>query len=136
MIPMFFLGVISFVLILLMFQALRLTSFVLIHGMKITTVALMMTYLSTSFLPVLFPMSLLFTVLMTYGRLSADSEIVAFKAAGLNMWHIILPAIVLSVLVAFLSAQTAFHIAPWGNRQFEVMFTKQAAQKPGLKFKE
>ena len=136
MIPTFFLGVIVFVFILLMFQALRLTSFVLVHGMKVITVAEMMAYLSTSFLPVLFPMSLLFTVLMTYGRLSSDSEIVAFKAAGLNMWHIILPAFVLSVLVALLSAQTAFHIAPWGNRRFEVLVTKQASQKPGVTLKE
>ncbi|HVK62098.1 MAG TPA: LptF/LptG family permease, partial [Bdellovibrionales bacterium] len=77
MIPTFFIGVIVFVFILLMFQALRLTEFVLIHGVQVTTIVQMMGYLSTSFLPILFPMSLLFTVLLTYSRLSADSEIVA-----------------------------------------------------------
>jgi lipopolysaccharide export system permease protein len=136
MIPTFFLGVTVFVLVLLMFQALRLTEFVLIHGVKVATVALMMTYLSTSFLPILFPMSLLFTVLLTYGRLSADSEIVAFRAAGISMSSIISPAVILSLLVGTLSLQTSFHIAPWGNRQFEVLIAKLGATKPGVTLKE
>lgn len=136
MIPTFFLGVIVFVFILLMFQVLRLTEFVLIHGVKVSTVGLIMAYLSTSFLPILFPMSLLFTVLLTYSRLSADSEIVAFRAVGLSMIAIITPAVILSVLVGILSLQTSFHIAPWGNRQFEVLVRKIGSMKPGVSLKE
>ena len=136
MIPTFFIGVIVFVLILLMFQALRLTEFVLVHGVKVSTIAQMMGYLSTSFLPVLFPMSLLFTVLLTYGRLSADAEIVALKAIGLSTGSIIAPAIILSVLIGVLSLQTSFHIAPWGNRQFELLITKLGSMKPGVAIKE
>ena len=78
MIPTFFMGVIVFILILLTFQALRLTDYILIHGVKVLSVVEMMGFLSTSFLPILFPMSLLFAVVLTYGRLSADAEIVAF----------------------------------------------------------
>lgn len=136
MIPTFFLGVIVFVFILLMFQALRLTEFVLVHGVKLTTVLAMMGYLSTSFLPILFPMSLVFTVILTYGRLSADSEIVALRASGLSMTSIAMPAVLLSVLVSVLSLQTSFHIAPWGNRQFEVLVTKLGATKPGVTIRE
>jgi lipopolysaccharide export system permease protein len=136
MIPTFFLGVIVFVFILLMFQALRLTEFVLIHGVKISLILQLMGYMSTSFLPILFPMSLLFTIILTYGRLSSDSEIVAFKSVGLSMWSIIAPAFVLSVLVTLLSAQMAFHVAPWGNRQFELLFTKIGASKPEAALRE
>jgi LPS export ABC transporter permease LptF len=136
MIPSFFLGVIVFVFILLMFQILRLTEFVLIHGVKITTLGAMMAYLSTSFLPILFPMSLLFAVLLTYSRLSADSEIVAFRAVGLSMVSIIAPAVILAILVSLLSLQTSFHVAPWGNRQFEVLVRKIGSTKPGVTIKE
>jgi lipopolysaccharide export system permease protein len=136
MIPTFFLGVIVFVFILLMFQALRLTEFVLVHGVKLSTVALMMAYMSTSFLPILFPMSLLFAVLLTYSRLSADSEVVAFRSVGLSMSAIVAPAIILSLLIGALSLQTSYHIAPWGNRQFEVLVTKLGATKPGVTIKE
>lgn len=136
MIPTFLLGVLVFVFILLMLQVLRLTEFVLVHGVKVSTVALMMGYMSTSFLPILFPMSLLFSVLLTYSRLSADSEIVAFRAIGLGLPSIISPAVILSVLVAILSLQTSFHIAPWANRQFELLFTKVGSMKPGVTLKE
>lgn len=136
MIPTFFLGVIVFVFILLMFQALRLTEFVLIHGVKLATVLQMMGYLSTSFLAILFPMSLVFTVILTYGRLSSDSEIVALRASGLSMVSIATPALILSILVCLLSLQTSFHIAPWGNRQFEVLVSKLGSMKPGVTIKE
>ena len=136
MIPMFFIGVIVFIFILLMFQVLRLTEFVLVHGVKLSTMGLMMAYMSTSFLPILFPMSLLFTVLLTYSRLSADSEIVAFRAVGLSMTKIIMPAVVLSVLIGIISLQTSYHLAPWGNRQFELLVTKVGSMKPGVTLKE
>ncbi len=136
MIPMFFLGVFIFVFILLMFQALRLTEFVLIHGVKLIVIGQMMAYISSSLLPILFPMSLLFTVLLTYSRLSADSEIVAFRAVGLSMPAILAPALILSILIAFLSIQTSYYIAPWGNRQFEVLITKIGSMKPGTALKE
>ena len=136
MIPTFFMGVVVFIVILLMFQALRLTEQVLVHGVKISTIAEMMGYLSTSFLPILFPMSLLFAVLMTYSRLSSDSEIVAFRAVGLGMPSIIAPAIILSLLIGILSLQTSFHIAPWGNRQFELLITKLGQEKPTIAIKE
>lgn len=121
MIPTFVLGLMVFIFILLMFQALRLTEFVLIHGVSLETVGAILTYLSISFLPALFPMSLLFAVLMTYGRMSADSEMIALKASGLNMVSISIPAMMLAITVALLSAQTSFHLAPWGNRQFELL---------------
>ena len=81
-------------------------------------------------------MSLLFAVLLTYGRLSSDSEIVAFRAVGLSMGSIVVPALILGILVGALSLQTSFHLAPWGNRQFEVLFTKRGATKVGVTLKE
>jgi lipopolysaccharide export system permease protein len=136
LIPPFILGLLVFIFILLMFQALRLTDFVLVHGVSLTVVAKIMGYLSISFLPALLPMSLLFAVIMTYGRLSADSEIVALKACGLHMFPILLPALLLSSLVAVFSAQTSFHLAPWGNRQFELIVTKVGQTKAGVSLKE
>ncbi len=136
MIPTFFMGVAVFIVILLMFQALRLTEQVIVHGVKIYVIAEMMAYLSTSFLPILFPMSLFFAVFMTYSRMSADSEIVAFKASGLGMVSIIAPAVILSLLIGILSLQTSFHIAPWGNRQFELLITKVGTEKPTVAIKE
>src|SRR5690606_3851030 len=75
------------------------------------------------------PMSLLFSVLMTYARLSSDSEIIAMRSVGLSMYTLTMPAIILGVLLALVSAHTSFQIGPWGNRQFELLITKLANSK-------
>lgn len=134
--PSFVLGVLVFISILLMFQALRLTDLFISHGIKGTLILKIMGYMSISFLPMLFPMSLLFAVLMTYNRLSQDSEIIAFKSAGVHTSSLILPALVFAALISFLSSQTSYYLAPWGNRQFEVLINKLANTKAAASIKE
>jgi lipopolysaccharide export system permease protein len=136
MLPSFILGNLIFLFILLMFQALRLTEFVLVHGVQITTILKIMSFLSISFLPMILPMSLLFSILLTYGRLSSDSEIVALKSLGLNIYHIALPGLLLASLTCVLSAQTSFYLAPWGNRQFELLINELGRLKASATLKE
>ncbi len=118
-IPSFLLGVFIFICVLLMFQALRLTEFMLVHGIKLSTILKIMGYMSISFLSMLMPMSLLFAILLTYNRFSMDSEIIAMKASGVNTSAITLPAFVFAIVVSLLSLQTAYYVVLWGNRQFE-----------------
>ncbi|PIU01163.1 MAG: LPS export ABC transporter permease LptF [Bdellovibrionales bacterium CG10_big_fil_rev_8_21_14_0_10_45_34] len=124
LIPPLFIGVIVFVSILLMLQALRLTEFILLHGGEISVVAKLVTFMSISFLPAILPMSLLFAVLLTYGRLNTDSELVAMRSSGLSLFQIGMPAWILALLVSFFSLETTLRLAPWGNRQFEVLITE------------
>ena len=134
--PAFLMGVFIFVGILLMFQALRLTEFVLVHGVGLRTVGQIMLYLSVSFLPVILPMSLLFSVLLTYARLSNDSEIVAFKSLGLNMFQLTIPALILGAGAMIMSAQTSFYLGPWGNRRFELLVTDLGRSKVAATIRE
>ncbi len=117
MLPSLFTGIIIFISILLMFQVLKLTEFVLAHGVTLEVIARLVVYLSLSFLPAILPMSVLFSVLMTYGRLSTDSEIIAFKSLGVSQKYLTIPAIVVGIVMCALSAQTYFFIGPWGARQ-------------------
>lgn len=133
--PAFLLGLTIFVSIILMFQVLRLTEFALVHGVDLRTIAEIVGYVCISMLPALFPMSLLFAILLTYGRLSGDSEIVAMKASGLPMISLTIPALVLAALVGLLSARTTFEIAPWGNRQFEVLYSRLGNTKAAATIK-
>src|SRR5690606_33119435 len=119
-----------------MFQVLRLTEFALIHGVEIVTLLEIILYICISLLPVLFPMSLLFSILWTYSRLSTDSEILALRACGLAMPTIMAPAIALSLLIGGISAQTSFELAPWGNRRFEVLFSNLKQTKAAATIKE
>lgn len=135
-VPSFLLGVFIFICVLLMFQALRLTEFLLVHGIRWTLLVKIMGYMSISFLPMLLPMSLLFAVLLTYNRFSMDSEIIAFKSCGVNTGSIAMPAIVFAFLVTIISSQTSFYLAPWGNRQFEVLIHRLSSTKAAASIKE
>jgi lipopolysaccharide export system permease protein len=136
MLPGLITGVLVFIFILLMSQALRLTEFVLVHGISFEVISQIVIYLSVSFLPVILPMALLFAVLMTYLRMSNDSEMVALKAVGYSQLQLTWPAILLSLIVAGISAQTSFRLAPWGNRQFELLITKLSQTKAAAVIKE
>ncbi len=127
--PGFLMGLVVFISILLMFQVLRLTEFILVHGASLAMVTELVTYMSISFLPAILPMSVIFSVLMTYGRLSTDSEIVAMKSLGVNMWSLTAPAVAIGLLVALLSAMSSFYVGPWGNRKFEVLMSQMGSKK-------
>ena len=115
-----------------MFQLLRLTEFVVAHGVGVETIFKMMGYMTISFLPVILPMSLVFAVLLTYGRLSADSEFIAFKSVGLNSIQLTVPAIILAVGATLGALQTSHTLAPWGNRQFESIINKLKSMKASV----
>ena len=134
--PAFLMGVVIFIGILLMFQALRLTEFVLVHGVGVSTIGEIMLYQSISLLPVILPMSTLFSILLTYHRLSNDSEIVAFKSLGIGMNQLIIPALILALAATLMSTQTSFYLGPWGNRKFELLISDLGRLKAGAAIKE
>lgn len=136
MLPSFLLGILVFLSILLLFQTLRLTEFLLAHGGSGSTVLAILFHLTMSFLPIILPMSLLFSVLMTYGRLNQESELVAMKTLGLSSWNLALPGFFMGFCCFVLSAYTSFELGPKGNRSFEVMINELGQQKVGLNLRE
>jgi lipopolysaccharide export system permease protein len=75
-----------------------------------------------------FPMSLLLAGMMTYGKFSADSEIIAFRSCGLSIYRLIAPAVVLSVLVTGITFLFSESIVPIANQQAE-MTLRQALKQ-------
>ncbi len=127
--PTFLIGIIVFVFIILMFQFLKLTEFILIHNVDIQRVLELLVNISVGFLPIILPMSLLFSILLTYSRLSADSEIVAFKALGYTPFYLASPAILFSVLICILSAQTLFELGPRARLRVDSLLGQIGNQK-------
>jgi len=64
------------------------------------------------------PLGMLTGVLLTLGRLSADSEITAMRAAGLSLPRIARPALVLAVLGVALALWINFESMPWARVQY------------------
>lgn len=119
-----------------MVQSFKLSEYIIVHGAKLSLVTQLMGYTMLSFIPIILPTALLFAILLTYGRMSQDSEIVAFRALGLDLKHISVPAFLLSFIVAGLSAQVSFNLGPWGNRQLDQLVHTLASTRPTAPIKE
>ena len=59
------------------------------------------------------PMGILTGVLLTLGRLSADSEITAMRASGISVLQTARPVLVLGVLCALAALYVTLESAPW-----------------------
>lgn len=129
-------GVLFFTFVFLMFQAVRLADYFINHGVGIVLLAKLTVYISSAFLPVVLPISFLVAVLVGFGRLSADAEIVAFKAAGISITRLYLPVLFSSVVVSAAVFYLAFFFIPWANYQFKRTVVKLGNTKAVSTLKE
>jgi len=65
------------------------------------------------------PFSFLTAILLVFGRLSADSEFVSMRMAGLSMGRISLPVAVLALFFTGLCAWVNLSVTPWAKTQME-----------------
>lgn len=116
---LFLLGIVLFTLVLLMARLINLTELVVSHGVPIADVWRMILYLVPSFLVYTIPMAFLLSVLLAFGRLSADNEIVVIKASGISLIQMMPPV----MCCAFIAVLLAFGVStigiPWGNSAFK-----------------
>ena len=76
------------------------------------------------------PIGLLTGVLLLLGRLSADSEITAMRAAGLSLARIARPVLILGVLAALAGLAINFQSMPWARVQYDRELTLAVRANP------
>ena len=115
-----FFGASIFVLfILLMLQALRLAEFFIIHGVSLYLLGKMAFFMSLSFLPTVLPLAFLTSLLVAFGRLSADSELIAMKASGFGLSRLAAPLFLVCILVMWIGISLNVNWVPWGETGFK-----------------
>ena len=72
-----------------------------------------------SFLVLSFPMAVLLSTLLAYGKLSSNSELLALKSLGIKTSRIILPAIALSIFMTLLTFYFNDNLVPTSNKLAE-----------------
>ena len=76
-------------------------------------------YSLPSFLVLSFPMAVLLSTLLTYGKLSANSELLALKSLGIKTSRIIAPAIAVSIFMTGLTFYFNDNLVPSSNKMAE-----------------
>ncbi|MGB3492553.1 MAG: LptF/LptG family permease, partial [Elainellaceae cyanobacterium] len=69
------------------------------YGLPLSTAFQILILKMPEFIAYSFPMSVLLSTLMTYSRLSSDSEMVALKGCGISVYRIIMPAVFFGLMV-------------------------------------
>jgi len=131
----FGLGLLVFTFVLLIARLVKLIELVVNRGLPTTDILRLLGYILPAFLELTVPMAMLLAILVAFGRLSADSEIVALRSSGLSLYQLVPPVATFAVLVGLATGWLAFHASPWGNRSlktalFDIARTRASA---GLK---
>lgn len=128
----FLLGIGVFTFILLTARMLKLVELVVNRNVPVLDIVKLFAYILPTFLEVTVPMALLLAILLSFGRLSADSEIVALKTSGISLYQMVTPVAVFTALVTFLALLLAVYARPWGNSNlkaslYEIAKTRASA---------
>ena len=117
----FFLVLGGFVLLMLVFTFFDLMGHILHNHINLITVGDYLVNLTPSMIYQLTPLAVLIAVLVTFGVLNRNSEIVAMKAAGISLYRLVIPIVAISAMLAiglFLFDQ---YYLPQANRRQEAL---------------
>jgi lipopolysaccharide export system permease protein len=133
--PIFLIGLMTFTIILLMDKIFKLIELI-IRGGNIANIFMLLIFIAPSFLTFTIPTAVLLGILLTLGRLSGDSEIIAFKASGISLYQLFVPIFLFSISAFLITNFLVFYGLPWGNRGFMSTLRLIAQSKPDVEIKE
>jgi lipopolysaccharide export system permease protein len=115
----FGLGLLIFTFLLLIDRVFDLTDLIINKGVPVHLVLLMLVYISPAILVLTIPIGFLLAILVAFGRLSADMEIVALKACGVSPLRLLRPVVIFGVGVTALTAYLMIDAVPKSNFAFK-----------------
>jgi len=135
-VPIFFIGLMIFTIMLLMDKILKLIELVVNRGGSLSNILMLFLFISPSFLIITIPVAVLLGTLLTFGRLSSDSEITAFKASGMSLYQLFFPISIFALATFLLTSLLLFYALPWGNRGFKATLYLLVQSKANIEIKE
>jgi len=92
------------------------------QGLSPSQIIMIIPLLIPSTLPYTIPATTLFATCVVYGRLTADNELLAMRASGINIFLVIKPALLLGILSAGLTMGLYYHVIPYTHHLLRSMF--------------
>ncbi len=87
------------------------------------------------FIVLAFPMAMILSTLMVYGRLSSDSELIALKSCGISIYRLLVPTLIFSLIITGLTFGFNEVIVPAANYKASVTY-EQALNEGNLPVQE
>jgi LPS export ABC transporter permease LptG/LPS export ABC transporter permease LptF len=111
----------GFVMLMLVFTFFELVGDILRNKIPLTTVGAYLVNLTPSMLYLISPLAVLIAVLVTFGVLNRNSELIAMKATGISLYRLVVPIVsIAAILSVCLFLFDEFYL-PQANRKQEAL---------------
>lgn len=97
----FFLTVVVFTFVFLVGNIITLANYIINKGVEALSVFKLFIYLIPWLLSFTLPIAVLTASILSFGRLSADGELIAMRASGISLYRVSMPIIMVGVLLSF-----------------------------------
>ncbi len=134
--PTFLASLFVAVFVILATEMLSVTELIVNRGVYTGHVARMILYLLPDVVSFALPAAGLMAVVVSFLRLSADSEIIAMKSSGISLYQMLPPVLVFSLAGLVISTSVGMIAVPWGNRSFKDLIFQIGESKADLGIKE
>ncbi len=135
-IPPFLVGLLAFTLVFLAGRIVRLIELVVSRGAPLDQIAKLFALILPTLLETTLPMAFLLGILYGCGRLSRDSETLAFKACGVGPFHFLVPVALVAVAVSVLTLGLSIFVRPAANLAVKRELYAVAGNQAGSLLKE
>jgi lipopolysaccharide export system permease protein len=125
-IPNFFLGLLVFTFVMLMNNILVMAEILITKGVDFVVLFLIIFYTLPALTVLTIPMSLLLGILLSFGRLNADSEITVMRASGISFYRLMIPIVGIAIVCWMLCAYLMNVTVPWANYSLSRLIFKIA----------
>ena len=132
----FVFGFLFFNFILFVGVIFDLTKLIFVESAPLFKVLKLIVFSLPSFFDIIIPVSLLFSIILSFGRLSADGEITAFRSSGISLLQIEFSIILFAIFLTFISLLFSAFLTPWCNRMYKTTYTEIILHRPSLQVKE
>lgn len=134
--PPFLLGLLAFTFILLIGRLLKLIELIVSRGVPPIQVGKLLVLIMPTFLEMTVPMAFLLAILLGFGRMANDQELLAMKASGVSPLQILWPIAFLSLMVSALTLITTLYARPTANAALKKELYNIAKSRVGTALKE
>jgi LPS export ABC transporter permease LptG/LPS export ABC transporter permease LptF len=117
----FFLVLAGFVMLMLVFTFFELIGDILRNHIALSLIGEYLVNLAPSMLYQITPLAVLISVLVTFGVLNRNSEIIAMKACGISLYRLVIPIVSISIMLAMCLFLFDQFYLPQANRRQEAL---------------
>jgi LPS export ABC transporter permease LptG/LPS export ABC transporter permease LptF len=118
---MFLLVLATFVLLVIVFTFFDLVGDIIRNHVPIATVGAYLFNLTPSQIYQITPLAVLISVLVTFGLLNRNSEIIAIKATGISLYRLVVPIVSIAAILAICLFLFDQYYLPQANRRQEAL---------------